>query len=193
MKASYLLPLLLSLPTLSTAAPKMYECQVNGDTRSVAMPCDQYLKFFGDRSKVLVSEKSDEPVPGTITPEEAPIATTPEQATGEDKPKEKSWLEKRDEERAAKKAQAKEAHDKRVRDASNRAKFKKLIHNKEIAVGMSRDQVIKSWGKPSSSKQTVTESGTEETLTFRRYKNRQYTGSDEVTLRNGEVISFTKD
>jgi len=193
MKASYLLPLLLSLPTLSTATPKMYECLVNGDTRSVALPCDQYLKFFGDRSKVLVSEKSDEPVPGTITPEEAPIATTPEQATGEDKPKEKSWLEKRDEERAAKKAQAKEAHDKRVRDASNRAKFKKLIHNKEIAVGMSRDQVIKSWGKPSSSKQTVTESGTEETLTFRRYKNRQYTGSDEVTLRNGEVISFTKD
>lgn len=193
MKATYLLPLLLSLPTLSIATPKMYECQVNGDTRSVAMPCDQYRKFFGDRSKVLVSEKSNEPVPDTITPEEAPSATTPEQATGEDKPKEKSWLEKRDEERAAKKAQAKEAHDKRVRDASNRAKFKKLIHNKEIAVGMSRDQVIKSWGKPSSSKQTVTESGTEETLTFRRYKNRQYTGSDEVTLRNGEVISFTKD
>jgi hypothetical protein len=170
----------LIAPTVNAA---MYKCQVDGKTKTVGMPCEQYIKFFSSSNKNLVIQRTE---PKSAQADEAKTSN----AITEDSATKKSWLEKRSEERAAKKEQQIKDHDSRTQAANDEARFKKLIWNKTAAVGMSESQVRKALGKSSYTKSGEDENGSFKKLTFKRYKNRLYIGKQIVKLRNGKVISI---
>lgn len=163
----------------------VYKCTLpDGRSAYQSMPCPSSEKAFVRDDIQQRADKLPEPKPEILT----------ESATNEDaEEKPKTWLEKRAEERAAKKAERKEDHDKRVSDASQRLEFEKLIFNREIAIGMTKAQVLEAWGSPTSSKIKTTDEGIIEELVFKRYIGSSYTGKDEAFLKDGLVKAFTMD
>lgn len=167
----------------TTAEAGVYKCTVDGKTKSVGMPCDQYLKFFSSSNKNLIIQKSTPKQTQPISAETSSVA--PDKTTTK-----KSWLEKRADERNATKDQRKADHNARVKAASDSIRFKKLIWNKQIAIGMSETEVRKSWGSPTKINNRIDGEGSFDQWVYRKYKDRLFTGTDYVYFRNGKVTSI---
>jgi hypothetical protein len=182
MKEYIVLPLLFSV-LATPALGQTYKCEIDGKIKSVGMPCDQYLKFFNSSNKNLIIQKS--------TPKQTrPIEAETNNTIIEDSAPKKSWLEKREEERNETKDQRKADHKERVKAASDSIRFKKLIWNKQIAVGMSETEVRKSWGSPTKINHRIDSGGSFDQWVYRTYKKSQFTGTDYVYFQNGKVTSI---
>ncbi len=180
---------LLALLTVTNVQAGVYKCEMpNGRISYQSMPCPSTAK------SVI---KTDLPQRAEMQPvtevESSEVEAESIEGVDAESEKPKTWLEKRAEEREAKKEARKADHDQRVDAASQRIEFERLIFNRQIAIGMSREQVLKALGEPSKSKSKQTVEGKIEELSFKRYIGSTYTGSDEVVLTNGLVTEFSMD
>lgn len=174
----------LFISALATPAiAQTYQCEIDGKTKSVGMPCDQYQKLFSRDNEALVIQK-------TIINQDPIVSGDSSDMVAEEPVTKKSWLEKRAEERNATKDQRKADHDARVKAASDSIRFKKLIWNKQIAIGMSETEVRKSWGSPTKINNRIDGEGSFDQWVYRKYKDRLFTGTDYVYFRNGKVTSI---
>ncbi len=159
----------------------VYKCtQANGRLAYQSHPCD-------GTARAEVTDIVQRATPKLTT------APAENEENANEGSKQKSWIDKRAEEREARREERKKDHDERVQSASDQRRFEQLIFKKQVAIGMTREQVIKAWGSPSSSAKEVTAEGEVETLTFTKFRRRMYTGKNEAVLKNGKVISFKAD
>jgi len=165
----------------------VYKCEMPGGRLAYqSQPCPITA------TKAIVTELDQRAeIADPIEPFKDELIESGDSTLPEEKPK--TWLEKRAEERAAKKEAQKADHDDRVAGATNRLKFEELIFNRTVGIGMTREEVLEAWGTPTTSKTTVTKAGPIEELNFKRYIASKYTGKDVAILTNGIVTSFTMD
>lgn len=180
---------LLALFTVTSVQAGVYKCEMpGGHIAYQSMPCPSAAK------SVL---KTDLPQRAEVQPvtevELGEVESELNEEPDVEGEKPKTWLEKRAAERAAKKESRTADHDKRVDAASKRIEFEKLIFNRQVAIGMSRAQVLEAWGEPTKSKSKQTLEGKVEELSFKRYIGNTYTGSDVAILTNGLVTEFSMD
>jgi hypothetical protein len=170
------------------ATAGVYKCTMpDGRLAYQSLPCPSSAKTTRrDDIKQRAEYQPSQEEPAADAAVEASAAAEPAE-------KPKTWLEKRAEEREAKKAERKADYDKRVNDANQRIEFERLIFKREIGIGMTKDQVLEAWGEPTSTKVKTTEDGIVEELIFKRYIAGSYTGKDEAFLQDGVVKAFTMD
>jgi len=71
------------------------------------------------------------------------------------------------------------------------AEVSKLIRLKQIAVGMSKNDVIRSWGQPTKTDTLLSETGKTETLIYAQYKNTPVVSMDLQSIVSNIQYSTT--
>jgi len=158
MKKELLLALLLVAPAVDAG---VYVCEKDGRKVYQSTPCNP-----GDR-------------PVDMTPHNTIKNPTGVQArSAED-------ILKDVEERRAK---GREIVDQRAKEARQRRLIKEAIRNKQVMIGMTKDDVIASWGRPDDINRSISASGTSEQWVYERGDY----DSQYVYFDNG-VVSYISD
>lgn len=157
MKKELLLSLLLVAPAVDAG---VYTCEKNGRKVYQSTPCNP-----GDR-------------PVDMTPHNTIENPTPVQSRSPDE------ILKDVEERRTK---GREIVEQRAEKARQRRLIKEAIRNKQVMIGMTKADVIASWGRPSDINRTIRSSGVREQWVYRsKSGDAQY-----VYIRNGKVTSIS--
>jgi len=158
MRKGIIFALLFTAPVMVQAG--VYTCEVNGRKVYQSTPCSP-----GD-----VPTRIDAPAPSD-TP--AVVNTRSVEELRKD-------LEER-------RARGREIVEQRAEEARKNIEIKRAIQDRSVAVGMTTEQVISSWGRPA--KRTISMSSGY-AMEHWTYSGRH--ASRHVYFKNGEVISFTE-
>lgn len=157
MKKELLLSLLLVAPAVEAG---VYACDKDGRKVYQSTPCN---------------------------PRDRPVDITPHntiESPASAKPRSPEEILKDVEESRAK---GREIVEQRAKEARQRRLIKEAIRDKRVMIGMTKEDVIASWGRPSDINRTVRSSGVREQWVYRRKSgNTQY-----VYIRNGKVTSIS--
>ncbi|RVU29289.1 hypothetical protein [Neptunomonas marina] len=149
-------------------------CDIGGKKVKTSLSCDDYLRHFGDRSAVMPNN---------------PKPYQPPQVEVERKKTNSKWLDDWEAKQRAKRQRAKERGEASRKKLAIEGKLQQMAVMKEVAVGMNKQQVNWAWGEPDR----VTYRGTTEVWRYRRYKGKNYIGTDHVYFENGVVSGFDFD
>lgn len=102
--------------------------------------------------------------------------------------KKQEILEERKREQEKLEEQLEEAKEKEIREREDR--FEKLIKEHKIAIGMTRAQVIESWGRPDNVNESYYGTALNEQWVY-RYKGLKEYAADYVYFKDGRVSSWS--
>ncbi len=172
-----------ALALTSQAQAGIYKCEMpDGVMAYQNQPCPPIAVKAEETNFKLTTKPKETPPADTPTTDQSPTPT-----------EEKSWLEQRIEQREAQKKRDQEAKDATDSAAENKIRFEKLIKEHKIDVGMTREQLIQSWGMPSEGQRTTSPDGDGEVLKFKNLRDLKGATAAVVTLKNGKVVGFTKE
>ena len=165
----------------------VYKCEMpDGVMAYQTMPCPATAIKAEETDIKLITKPKVTAAPATET---APTS----EAQPENPEEEKSWLQRRIDEREAQKKQEQEQRELAQKEAEDKIRFAKLIKEHKIDVGMTREQVIQSWGMPSEGQRTQVDNSDGEILKYKNLKDLKGAKSAVVTLKEGRVVGFTKE
>lgn len=163
--------LLCFLLILSGSCLAVNTCDIGGKKVKTSLSCDDYLRHFGDRSAVMPSN---------------PKPYQPPQVEVKRRKADSKWLDDWEAKQRAKHQRSKERGEASRKQLAIEGKLQQMAVMKKVAVGMNKRQVNWAWGEPDR----VTYRGTTEVWRYRRYKGKNYIGTDHVYFKNGLVSGF---